>query len=552
MKIGLAQLNPTVGDFAGNRRLVEQAAEEALADGAELVIFPELVLTGYPPLDLLSRPGFIKEQEHQIEALLPLSQKVPILIGAVTQADAANQQEKSLLNTALLLCDGKRAGYQAKSLLPSYDVFDEKRHFEPAHSWKPVPWKDGGPAMGLSICEDVWTHALSYPFDPVEAQVQAGAEIILNLSASPWHMGKPAARREMVADLAKHHGVPIVMVNQVGGNDELIFDGGSFVVDAQGRVIASLPLFESAVAVVDLASGGTPPVIEEPADIAQLESALVLGIKDYFNKQGLPPRAVLGLSGGIDSAVTAHLAVKALGAERVLGLLMPSCFSSEHSVSDALELARNLGVETRTVAIKPVFDAYLASFKDLFGEQEDYGLAQQNIQSRIRGALVMGVANYEGRLALATGNKSELSMGYCTLYGDMIGGLAVLGDVFKDEVYALARHANATSLARGKGELIPASSIEKPPSAELAPDQQDSDELPPYEILDSILRQSVIEGKTEQDIVPPPGTSPEVVQSILTRLDRNEFKRRQGPISLRVSEKAFGIGRRIPIVQRYR
>jgi NAD+ synthase (glutamine-hydrolysing) len=334
----------------------------------------------------------------------------------------------------------------------------------------------------------------------------------------------------------------------VGGNDELIFDGASFVVDAAGKIRASLPLFEPAFEIVDLQDEGPgefPGEIADPEPIAQLEAGLVLGIRDYFRKQGLPPGAVVGLSGGIDSAVTAHLAVEALGSDRVVGIAMPGPFSSEHSVDDALALGKHLGIEIRTVDLGPIYDAFLNVFAELFGKRSDYGVAQQNIQSRIRGSILMAISNAEGRLVLATGNKSELSVGYCTLYGDTVGGLAVLGDVYKRDVYALAHHANKN------GERIPANSISKPPSAELAPGQLDSDDLPPYEVLDEVLYQAIEGGLGAAGVHPPESASAEVTRAIVRRLDCNEYKRRQSPLVLRVSRKAFGSGRRLPIVHRY-
>jgi NAD+ synthetase len=352
----------------------------------------------------------------------------------------------------------------------------------------------------------------------------------------------------MVADLATRHRVPCVFVNQVGGNDELIFDGASFALDARGRVLAALPQFEPGFEVVDLAGSDPGLLLDsvlDPDPVTQLEHGLVLGIRDYFRKQDLPPGAVLGLSGGIDSAVTAWLAATALGPERVVGLAMPGPFSSQHSVSDALALGRNLSIEVRQLDIRPIYQAYLDAFRGLFGARDDYGLTQQNIQARIRGALLMAVSNAEGRLVLATGNKSELSVGYCTLYGDTVGGLAVLGDVYKRDVYALARRANA------HGERIPRGSIEKPPSAELAPGQLDSDDLPAYEILDPILEQ-IIEGQRGASAIAPPGADAALVERVRARVDRNEYKRRQAPLVLRTSPKAFGAGRRLPIAQRYR
>jgi NAD+ synthetase len=546
MRVAIAQVNPTVGDLAGNRRLVEEAAAKAAAAGAELVVLPELVLTGYPPLDLLERDGFVAEQLRALEALEPVSRRIAIALGAALPSEGG---PKRWQNAAVLLAGGRRVAARAKSLLPTYDVFDENRYFEPARERTPVDWRPGGPRLGLTVCEDAWCDEIAYGVDPTGELAARGASLVLNLSASPWHVGKPAIRRRLFAALAARHGVPIVFANQVGGNDELIFDGASFALDGRGRVRAALPLFEPAVEVIDLEAPPldlAPDEVADPEAVVQLERGLVLGIRDYFRKQGLPPGAVIGLSGGVDSAVTAHLAVEALGAERVLGVLMPGPFSSEHSVADARALARNLGIEARLVDIRPVYDAYLALFRQLLGEREDYGIAQQNIQARIRGALLMAISNAEGRLVLATGNKSELSVGYCTLYGDTVGGVAVLGDVYKRDVYALARHANRA------GERVPRNVIDKPPSAELAPGQLDSDDLPPYDVLDAILVQ-VIEGQLDASrVAPPPGASRELVRQVVTRLDRNEYKRRQAPLVLRVSPKAFGSGRRLPIVHRYR
>ena len=545
MRVAIAQVNPTVGDLRGNRRLVEEAAAKAASERADLVVLPELVLTGYPPMDLLDRDGFVRDQLAELDALLPASRNVPIALGAAIPID--DPRPRTLHNAAVLLADGAIAAVRPKSLLPIYDVFDEKRYFRRAERREIVSLAGGGVPLGLTVCEDTWVDELGYKVDPVGELAGAGAALILNLSASPWHVGKPAERRAMVAALSARHGVPIVFVNQVGGNDELVFDGGSFVSDAHGRILASLPLFESAFEVVDLeaAEAVAAATIEDPEPIAQLEAGLVLGIRDYFRKQNLPPGAVIGLSGGIDSAVTAHLAVQALGPDRVLGLLMPGPFSSDHSVRDAESLAAGLGIEVRRVDVRPIYESYLQAFRLLLGESDDYGVTQQNIQARIRGALLMAVSNAEGRLVLATGNKSELSVGYCTLYGDMVGGLAVLGDVYKHDVYALARRANAA------GERIPTSTIEKAPSAELAPGQLDSDDLPPYEVLDSILAQAVEGGLGPAGITPPAGADAKAVAQVIERLDRNEYKRRQAPLVLRTSPKAFGSGRRLPIANRY-
>jgi NAD+ synthetase len=544
VKIALAQVNPTVGDLTGNRGLVEEAAQRAAGLGAELVVLPELTLTGYPPLDLLERDGFVRDQLAELDALAPASREIAIALGAVLPV--SSRGGKQLTNSAVLLQGGARSITQAKTLLPTYDVFDENRYFVPAEERGPLA-QVGDQPLGLTVCEDAWVDEHDYALDPVGDLARAGAGLVLNLSASPFHAGKAAERRRLFADLAAKRHVPLVFVNQVGGNDELVFDGGSFVVDAEGRVRAHLPLFESALEVVDLETAPAQRLeeIEDPGRADQLASALALGIHDYFWKQQLPPGAVIGLSGGIDSAVTAWLATKALGPERVLGVAMPGPFSSEHSVADALALAKNLGIEVRTVDIRPVYEAYRGVFGQLFGDRDDYGLAQQNIQSRIRGATLMAISNAEGRLVLATGNKSELSVGYCTLYGDTVGGLAVLGDVFKRDVYALARFANT------EREQIPWNTIEKPPSAELAPDQLDSDDLPPYDVLDAVLDQAVERGLGAAGVKPPAGVSRETAAAVLRRVDRNEYKRRQSPLVLRVSPKAFGPGRRLPIVHRY-
>jgi len=546
MRVALAQLNPTVGDLAGNRRLVEEAAAKAASEGADLVIVSEMVLTGYPPMDLLERDGFVRDQLTELDALLPASERIAIALGAVLPV--AGNGPHRLANSAVLLAGGRRVAERAKTLLPTYDVFDETRYFVAADHREPVVFGEREVSIGLTVCEDTWVHEIGYPVDPVGELAAAGVSLVANLSASPWHVEKGAARRRMIRDLARLHHVPIAFVNQVGGNDELIFDGGSFAVDAEGRVLAALPHFEPGFAVVDFDAPPSDPAEAKLAEldpVTELETGLCLGIRDYFRKQGLPPGAVVGLSGGIDSAVTAHLAVEALGPDRVLGVAMPGPFSSEHSIQDAEDLGRNLGIEVRRVDIRPIYEAYRGVFRTLFGERDDYGVAQQNIQSRIRGAILMAVSNAEGRLVLATGNKSELSVGYCTLYGDTVGGLAVLGDVYKRDVYALARHANRS------GERIPASSIEKPPSAELAPDQLDSDDLPPYEVLDPLLERLIEGSPVSGRLGPMAGASAETVRSIARRVDRNEYKRRQSPLVLRTSPKAFGVGRRLPIVHRY-
>lgn len=549
MRIAIAQLNPIVGDLAGNRAQVAQAAERAAEEGADLLVAPELVLTGYPPMDLLSRDGFVTAQLRELDALREVSKRVTIALGAVLPAEG--EPDHRLWNAGVILSKGEQIAVRPKSLLPTYDVFDEKRYFTPATEREAVSLAGCDTAFGIAVCEDTWVERVDYDIDPVAELRDQGVGIVLNLSASPWHAGRTAERREMLQRLARKHGVAIVFVNQVGGNDELIFDGGSCAIDSHGELRAALPLFEPAFEIVEFAQPEAkeprpaPIEVRDPLPVEQLESGLVLGIRDYFEKQNLPPGAVIGLSGGIDSAVTAHLAVEALGADRVLGVAMPGPYSSGHSVDDALELGRRLEIEVRTVDIRDVYESYRSLFGQLFGERDDYGLTQQNIQSRIRGAVLMAVSNQENRLVLATGNKSELSVGYCTLYGDTVGGLAVLGDVYKRDVYALAVHANR------ERPRIPKNTIEKPPSAELAPDQLDTDDLPSYDVLDAVLEQAIEGSRGREAIQPPAGTTSETAHAIVGRLDRNEYKRRQTPLVLRTSPKAFGSGRRLPIVHRF-
>lgn len=551
MRVALAQTNLTIGDFEGNLVRIRAAIARARAENADLVVLPELGISGYPPGDLLERPSFLREQARALDALVAESRHVAILTGAIVPAPEGGP--KRIANAAVLLDGGAIAHVQAKTLLPTYDVFDESRYFQPSAERRVFRFR--GRTLGLAICEDVWSGRFwgprrPYPNDPVEELVARGAEVVIVLSASPWNQGKIALREGMLRDAARAHRVPFVFVNLVGGNDELVFDGTSFVVDAEARVVARLARFAEDFAVVDPFAPGRPEAGAIEPDVALLERALVLGIRDYLGKLGLA-RAVIGLSGGIDSAVTAHLAARALGPENVLGVLMPGPFSSEHSIGDAEALARSLGIETRTVRIDTLYKDYLESFHALFGPRESYGTTQENVQARIRGALLMAVSNQENCIVLATGNKSELSVGYTTLYGDLVGGLAVIGDVLKRDVYALARQANAVGPRGSKGQpRIPEGSIAKPPSAELAPGQEDSDALPPYPVLDEVLHQAIELGLPGDEIEPPAGATRETVAWILRQIDRNEYKRRQAPVVLRVSQKAYGSGRRIPIVHR--
>ena len=544
MRVALGQINTVVGDFVGNLAKVRDVVARARGEGAEVVVFPELTLSGYPPMDLLERASFLRDQREALDALIPESRDLAIVAGLIMPASQG--QAKSIVNAAVALVDGQIAHVQAKSLLPTYDVFDEGRYFQPAESRQ--LWSYRGRRIGLAICEDVWSGAFwgperPYALDPVGEHVQAGADVVLTVSASPWDQRKIPLREAMLQDAARRHGIPIVFVNLVGGNDGLIFDGASFVVDAAGRVVQRFARFAEDFGSLDPFEDGRAEAEPLEDDIELLERALVLGLRDYLHKLGLST-AVVALSGGLDSSVTAHLAERALGSENVLGILMPGPFSSEHSLSDAEALGRNLGIETRSIRIDSIYKAFHEQFAGLFGSAESYGLTQENLQARVRGTLLMAVSNYEGRIVLGTGNKSELSVGYTTLYGDLVGGLAVIGDVLKRDVYRLARHANRDA------ERVPLHTIEKPPSAELAPGQLDSDSLPPYPVLDEILEQAIEQGRPLDEIQPPPGADVDTVRWVLRQLDLNEYKRRQAPLVLRVSAKAFGTGRRLPIVHR--
>jgi NAD+ synthetase len=544
MRVALGQINTTIGDFEGNLEKIRKAVERARSSGADLLLLPELAISGYPPMDLLDRPSFLRDQTSALEALRPDSRGIAIVCGAIVPAPRA--RAKPIASAAVALVDGEIAHVQAKTLLPTYDVFDEARYFDPAG--ERGLWSFQGRRIGLAICEDVWSGEFwderrPYPIDPVAELAQAGAEAILVVSASPWEQRKIALREAMLRDAARRHGIPFVFANLIGGNDELVFDGASFVVDRAGTVVLRAARFAEDFAVVDPFETERPeaPPVEEDIDL--LERALTLGIRDYLHKLRLET-AVIGLSGGIDSAVTGDLAARALGPENVLGVLMPGPYSSAHSVEDAEALARNIGIETRVVRIDSIYKSFIEQYRLLFGPRESYGITQENVQARIRGTTLMSVSNLENRIVLATGNKSELSVGYTTLYGDLVGGLAVIGDVFKGDVYRLARHSNRS------GARIPARSIEKPPSAELAPDQRDTDSLPPYEALDEILKQVLERGLPADEIEPPPGADLDTVRWVLRQIDLNEYKRRQAPVVLRVSRKAFGLGRRPPIVHR--
>jgi NAD+ synthetase len=544
MRVALGQINTTIGDFAGNLEKIRGTVERARGAGADLVLLPELAICGYPPMDLLERPSFLQDQTRALEALVPESRGIAIVCGAIVPAPQG--RAKGIASAAVAMVDGEIAHVQAKTLLPTYDVFDEARYFDPAGERR--LWSFQGRRIGLAICEDVWSGEFwgerrPYPTDPVAELAEAGAEVILVASASPWEQGKIALREAMLRDAARRHGVPFVVANSIGGNDELVFDGASFAVDREGAVVLRAARFAEDFQIAEPFDTGRPEAAPVEPDVDLLERALTLGVRDYLHKLQLET-AVIGLSGGIDSAVTADLAARALGPENVLGVLMPGPYSSSHSLEDAEALARNIGIEARVVRIESIYKSFVEQYRLLFGPRESYGLTQENLQARIRGTTLMSVSNQEGRLVLATGNKSELSVGYTTLYGDLAGGLAVIGDVFKGDVYRLAHHSNRS------GPRIPVRTIEKPPSAELAPGQRDTDSLPPYEALDEILRQVLERGLPANEVIPPTGADLDTVRWVLRQIDLNEYKRRQAPMVLRVSPKAFGLGRRLPIVHR--
>lgn len=550
MKVGIAQVNPRVGDLAANSDLILRESAIAAAAGAELVLFPELSLIGYPPLDLLDEPEFILRADDArarlVERLGAELGSVPIVFGTIGHAQA--ETGKSLVNVAVLVRGGREIAERPKSLLPSYDVFDEDRWFVPGRDSSPIDLGASLGRIGLSICEDIWNDTLYwkhrlYERDPIADLVRGGAGLIVNLSASPYHRGKAAQREDMLRATARRHGSPVIFVNQVGANDDLIFDGASLVLDADGSVRARLPSFEAATVVIDLDGAPSAPLaLPDPrgGDVGELQKALVLGIRDYVKKCGFPG-VLVGLSGGIDSAVVAVLAAEAVGAANVEAVLMPSRFTAEQSNTDALALARNLGIATRSIPIEPMHAAFLSSLGPHFdGKPAD--TTEENIQARVRGTILMALSNKHGRLVLATGNKSEFGVGYCTLYGDMVGGLAVLGDCYKAWVRELARHFNETR------EVMPQAIIDRAPSAELRPDQADEDDLPKYAILDRILGGFIERRRTRAELVSE-GLPAESVDRVRRLLDRNEFKRRQAAPILRVTPRAFGPGRRLPLAR---
>ena len=543
VRIGLAQLNPTVGDLAGNRALIADAYERAVAAGCDLVAFPELSTTGYPPEDLVLKPGFVRDNRAVVEDLAAMTGSCIAVIGFVDAGRGTDpgSGRPAIHNAAAVCANGSVRSVYHKRLLPNYDVFDEERTFEPGSGGHRLIEVAGVP-VGVSICEDIWR-----PDGPVAEQARLGARINININGSPYHVGKLAEREHMLSERARDNSCAIVYVNQVGGQDELVFDGASMVLDAHGRLVARARRFESDLLVVDLdvdrpVTGSVEPVGDR---MSELYDALVLGTRDYVRKNRFTD-VVIGLSGGIDSSLVAAVAVDALGAEHVHGVSMPSRYSSDGSRTDAHQLAAALGIDIRTVSIEPAFQAYL----DMLGPSFDgrpADLTEENLQSRCRGQILMALSNKFGWMVLTTGNKSEMAVGYFTIYGDSVGGYAVIKDLLKLDVFALSRHVND----RAGREIIPASVLTKPPSAELRPDQRDDQSLPPYEVLDPILALYVEHDRTAAEIIEL-GHPEDVVRRIARLVDLNEYKRRQCPPGVRVSVKAFGKDRRLPITNGYR
>ncbi len=543
MRIALAQFNPTVGDFAGNAARILSLAALAKQQGAELAVFSELCLCGYLPQDLLERPAFIERNHKELKKL---ASKIPLPSVVGYAGRVKNGTGKSIANKAAVICGGRVVFEQSKMLLPTYDVFDESRYFQPAERQSVFGF--GGEQLGITICEDVWNDKTFwakqlYDRDPVTEIIAQGTTVLLNLSASPYILDKRSLRLEMLRSIAVNHRRPVVYVNQVGGDDSLIFDGASMALTADGKVAAQALAFEEDVVFFDTATGKGEIHDQPREEIAYAHRALITGTKDYVHKCGFK-KVLVGLSGGIDSAVVASIAVEALGAENVLGVSMPGPFSSEGSKSDAATLAKNLGIEFVTLPITEVYEAYRGALAPAFGDRP-VDVTEENIQARIRGNYLMALSNKCGSMVLSTGNKSELAVGYCTLYGDMAGGLAVVSDVPKLMVYELARWINRDR------EVIPRSTIEKAPSAELRPNQKDEDSLPPYDVLDRILKAYIEDLRSPQEISEHYGFDLKLVQDIALRVDGNEYKRKQAAPGLKITSRAFGFGRPFPIAQKF-
>ena len=542
MKVALAQINTTVGDLPGNERKILVAYERASAAGVDVLLTPELAVTGYPPRDLLLKPDFVAENLAVLDRLAAATRETALLVGFVGRNEV--RPGRGVTNSLAWLQHGKVQATRTKSLLPTYDVFDEDRYFEPAKANQ--SWQAGGRKLGLTICEDIWNDEDFWPdrryqYNPIRPLIEEGVAALFNISASPWNIGKNKTRLEMLSSVARKARCPVFYCNLVGGNDELIFDGASLVLDKEGRLIAHGAWFQEDFLIVDT-EAAAPMTLPNVAVEEEVYRALVLGLRDYFDKCGFCS-AVLGLSGGIDSALVACVAADALGPENVRGVSLPSQFSSGGSLDDARQLAANLGILYEVIPIQPMFVAAKEQLKGVFGSLPE-DTTEENLQARLRGVVLMGLSNKFGSLVLTTGNKSELAVGYCTLYGDMCGGLAVISDVPKTMVYRLANWVNR------EREIIPLASITKAPSAELRPNQTDQDTLPPYEVLDAILDQYIVQGLSRRQIIEL-GYDEATVGRIIRLINCNEYKRRQAAPGLKVTSKAFGVGRRMPIAQRY-
>lgn len=541
MRILVAQLNPIIGDLKGNTQKIIDTLERARLKEIDMVLFPELTICGYPPGDLLHHPSFIDTMEKCLDKIVQHSSKVMAFVGLVRRN--MNSGERPLLNSAAIIHDGKLIGYYDKCLLPNYDVFDERRYFEPGHSCKVIDFK--GIKIGVIICEDIWQHAgfvggTRYARDPIVDLIPHQIDILLNLSASPYQFQKPDRRVQVCAKASKTLKCPVLLCCQVGGNDQIVFDGYSVYVDAEGKLRQLGAGFSEDDMIVDLEAPACPcPFEYDP--MHDLYHALVLGVRDYFHKQGFK-KGLVGVSGGIDSALVACIAVEALGKENVLGINMPSRYSSQESVTDAEKLAQNLDISLKKISIEAPFEDYLKMLEPYF-EGKGSDTTEENLQARIRGMILMGLSNKLGYIVMSTGNKSEMALGYCTLYGDMCGGLSVIGDVTKTQVYKLAHWINREK------EIIPISTIEKPPSAELRPNQKDTDSLPDYAIVDTVLQSYVEDYLSPQQISQKHGISIELTLDLIHRIHAAEYKRRQSAPLIRVSKKAFSVGRRYPIVQ---
>lgn len=542
MKIAIAQLNYHIGNFDANMHKILAAIRNAADDGAEMIVFAELAIGGYPSQDFLEFDDFIDKCENAVRQIAANCNNIASIVGTPTRN--LLPKGKPLYNTAAF-CYKNEVRYFKKALLPNYDVFDEYRYFEPSKSFETLTFK--GKKIALTICEDIWDVGNNrlYTINPMEELIKEQPDLMINIAASPFYYDQANKRLEILRANVLQYKLPLIYVNQVGAQTELLFDGGSMAFNANGYVAESLPFFQENVRIVDTNSlfGNCEHDYQQiPEKIALIHDALVMGIRDYFSKMGFS-RAIVGLSGGIDSAVTLALAAEALGPENLYGLLMPSQFSSDHSITDALELSANLGVSTSTIAIKELFDQFTLQLNPLF-QNNAFDVAEENIQARIRGVLLMAVSNKFGYILLNTSNKSEAAVGYGTLYGDMNGGLSVLGDVYKTEVFELANYINRNKV------LIPLNTISKPPSAELRPNQKDSDSLPDYEILDQILYQYIELRKGPDELISA-GFDENIVKKVLRLVNMNEYKRKQTPPILRISPKAFGMGRRMPIVAKY-